>query len=76
MRLNITRRIRFIMKDKRVTAAELAERTGRSRQTLYNMFYKDDHSGKTRIEHGSIEELVEALGCEIVIRDKETGKEY
>ena len=69
-------RLRLVMKDKKITSKELAERSGRAPITVYGMFSRDKNTKKDGMTYRVVEELVEAMGCEIVIRDKETGKEY
>lgn len=74
--MKISERIQRIMKDKGYTNVRLGEKTGKTEQTLKNTFYRDRHSEKYSLNFANVEELVEAMGCEVIIRDKETGKEY
>lgn len=62
--------IKQILKDQKVSQIELANRVGCSKQTVYNVMHQDSMSLQT------LEKYVEALGCEILIRDKDTGKFY
>ena len=74
--MKISYRIKAIMKEKKVTAEELAQRCNKSKQAIYNSFYRDRTTRQNGMSFANAEELAEGLGCEIVIRDKETGKEY
>lgn len=74
--MRISSTIRSIMAFKGVKINELAEKTGRSPRTLYNTFQNDKNSKGSGMSYEVAVELAEALGCEIVIRDKETGKEF
>lgn len=74
--MRISERIRTVMKDKKITTDELAERTGKAKQTIFNSMYKDRHATNSSMAYQNAEQMLEAMGCEIVIRDKETGKEY
>lgn len=62
--------IKQILKDQKISQIELANRVGCSKQTVYNVMHQDSMSLQT------LEKYVEALGCEILIRDKDTGKFY
>ena len=66
----------MIMAAKGKTVNDLADITGRSAQTINNTFYNDRHSTKGGMTLSIAAEYAEALGCEIVFRDKETGKIY
>ena len=68
--MGASKRLKIIMLDKDVMKKDVAENIGMDKQILYNMLYKDNMSFK------QVETIIEALGCEIVFRDKETGKEY
>ena len=72
--MNASKRIKTVMKDKGITDAQLAELTGKTLQTVKNTFYKDRRAGAMR--YANAEQMLEAMGCEIIIRDKETGREY
>lgn len=74
--MKASKTIKMIMVDKGVTVNDLAERTGKSAPTINNTFYNDRHSTKGGMTLSIAAEYAEALGCEIVFRDKETGKIY
>ena len=71
-----SRTIKAIMAIKGCTVNDLAEATGKSPQTIYNTFHNDRHSTKGGMTFDKAVEYAEVLGCEIVFRDKETGKIY
>ncbi len=58
----------LIDKDKTITA--LAEEMGKPRQTVANTFSADNLRVATLMEYAN------ALGCEIILKDTETGREY
>lgn len=62
--------IQLAMKDKDMTQQALADAIDKPYNTLRNILYKDNMTTKT------LGQIAEALGCEIVLRDKETGKLY
>lgn len=62
--------IQLAMKDKNVTIQGLADAMDKSFNTTRNTLYGDNMTTKT------LGQIAEALGCEIVLRDKETGKLY
>lgn len=68
--------IQTIMKDKNVRAVDMANALGKSRQTIYNTLHNDKHTNKRGMNFENVAEFANVLGCEIVIRDVETGKEY
>ena len=74
--MRASKRIRMIMIDKGVKINELAVMTDKSPRTLYNTFYNDEKSKNSGMTFSVASQLAEALGCEIVFRDKETGKTY
>ena len=64
------RYIKVIMADKAVKSGTLADNIGMDRQAFYNTLYR-----KT-MQYSEAERIADALGCEIVWRDKTSGKEY
>ena len=74
MRASNTLRAIMVMKD--VSVKELSERTGKKISTIYGTFSKDSSSKGGGMTFQNVAEYAEALGCEIIIRDKETDKEY
>ena len=68
--MGASKRIRHIIRDKEVRQADLAEAMDMPLQSFYNLLQRDTMSFERA------EMLAEMLGCEIVFRDKETGKIY
>lgn len=68
--MSITKKLKKAMVDKGVTQIVLAERTGRAVQTV-----------RHTMSHGTMntatfESYADAIGCDVVLRDRETGKIY
>lgn len=85
--MGAAKQLKMIMLDKGIKTTDFAEmyyeipkqvdrdKTGtrkrsKSPQTIYNMLSRDNMKFET------VENMAEILGCEIVFRDKETGKIY
>ena len=68
--------IKKIMIDKGVNIKQLAELSGKSHSTMYNTFYNDEKSKGSGMSFENVVDLVNALGCDVIIRDRETGEEY
>ena len=68
--------IKAIMKDKKVSVQKLADTMGLAKNTIYNTFSNDINSERNGMSYENVFRFAEALGCEVIIRDKETGKEY
>ena len=68
--MNTTELLRHAARQKHITLAEFAERSGKTFNTLRNMLYKSN------INTTSLEELADALGCDVVLIDRETGEIY
>lgn len=74
--MRATETIRAIMTEKKIRVSDIAEITGKHPQTIYNTFQNDRHSKRGGMTFENAVMLFEALGCEVLIRDKETGKIY
>ena len=74
--MRATEKIREIMSEKKIRVNDLSEITGKHPQTIYNTFQNDRHSQRGGMTFENAVMFFEALGCEVVIRDKKTGKEY
>lgn len=70
------KRIRQIIKDKKMKFKDFAgmynpgSKSENKAQVVSNMITRDNMTFAT------VEEMAEVLNCEIIFRDKETGKEY
>ena len=67
-----------VLKEENVTMNDLAAQLGKSVQTLYNTFHMDGTitpGGKIKsVNFSTAEEMLNAVGYEIVFRHKESGK--
>ena len=85
--MGATKQLKMIMLDKGIKTREFAERyqsvpslinrEGKSRKktakapnVVYNMLRKDNMTFAT------VEIMADVLGCDIIFKDRETGKEY
>ena len=68
--MGASKKIKKILFDKEMTQIDLAQRAKKDVQTLRNQLYRDNFT------YASVEHLCNALNCEIVFRDKETGRIY
>lgn len=63
-------RIKTIARDKKVQTADMAEHLGLATQTLYNKMCRNT------MKYNDVEALADYLDCDIVFKDRKTGKEY
>lgn len=63
-------KLKAVMKHKHIKQAELAEKTGKDPQVLRNMLYRDN------MTYATIEQLADALGCDVVLIDRKTRKQF
>lgn len=68
--MGASKKIKKILIDKDMTQADLAAVIGKDHQQTKNALYRDTFN------YNMLETWLEALNCEIVFRDKETGKIY
>lgn len=71
MHLTVGEKIKIILKRRNMTLAQLAEKTGQSRQNLSNKFSRDNFTEK------EINQIAEVLNCtfETVFTMNDTGEE-
>ena len=62
--------IKRALKAKGLTQKILAERLGKPTQTVYNTISRGS------MTYTAVENYAEAIGCEVVLRDKDTGEIY
>lgn len=74
--MGVSARIKKVMKDKKFTAQKLADEIGISRRTVENTFFQDTHGENFGMTFDNVIRYANALGCDVIIRDRETGKEY
>lgn len=68
--MGASQKLKDALRYKKITQIELAERTGKDLQALRNMLYRDN------MTYATVEGLADALGCDVVLRDRKTGKLY
>ena len=68
--MGATKKIKKILLEKNLNQIQLAELADKDVQSLRNQLYKD------RFTYASVEHLCDVLGCDIVFRDRETGRIY
>lgn len=64
------KQLRMAMLDKGITSKDVAAKLNKPISTIYNTFTKDAMSWKTVVMYA------DAIGCDVVIRDRVTGKCY
>ena len=64
------KQLKMVLLDKEISQAEFARMVEMPKQSLYNMFNRNSMGYK------QVEEFADILGCDIVFKDRETGKEY
>ena len=65
-----TQLLKSVMKRKRITQFVLAEMLGKPYNTVRNTLVADN------MKMNSLEEYANALGCDVVLIDRETGEIY
>lgn len=68
--MGASKKIKKILIDKDMTQEDFADAIGKEAQQTRNALYRDSSSFST------IENWLDAIGCDIVFRDRATGKIY
>lgn len=68
--MGASKKIKQVMVDKSKKPGWLADTVGYDRQYLYNALNRDN------MPFAKVEALADALGCDVVFIDRETGKIY
>lgn len=68
--MGATKHIKICMVDKNIKSGEVAAKLGALPQTFYNKLARDT------MRFSEVEEIAAALGCDVVLIDRETGKTY
>ena len=68
--MGASKKLKMLMVDKEITQKELAEMLGKTLNNVRNTLYKDNFRMET------LEAWADALGCDVVLRDRKTGKLY
>ena len=67
-KMGATVHIKTAMVVKGVKSGDLAEQLEKIPQTFYNMLNRDS------MRFSEVEAIADALGCDVVLRDRETGR--
>ena len=68
--MGASRQIKQVMIEKNIKVGELAEKIGMKSQPLSTKLYRDSMS------YSDVVEIAAALGCDVKLVDRETGKEF
>ena len=68
--MGASKQIKQVMIENNIKVAELADRIGMKPQPLSNKLFRDTMS------FSDVEQIAAALGCDVKIVDRETGKEF
>lgn len=64
------KKLKMVLADKELTGVEFAKMAGMNTQTFYNMM------NRNVMKYKQVEMFADLLGCDIVFRDRKTGKIY
>lgn len=62
--------IKEVLHDKHMKQTDLAVAVGKDKQYIYNALHRDSFS------YEMVVQIADALGCDVVLMDRETGKIY
>ena len=68
--MGATKHIKRILFEKDIKANDFADTLGKPPQSFYNQM------GRDTWKYAEVEKIADALGCDIVFIDRETGKTY
>ncbi|KSV59078.1 helix-turn-helix domain-containing protein [Acetivibrio ethanolgignens] len=68
--MGASKKIKQVMIEKNIKVGELAEKIGMKPQPLSTKLYRDTMS------YTDVEKIADALGCDVKIVDRSTGKEF
>lgn len=68
--MGASKQIKQVMIEKNIKVGELAEKIGMKPQPLSNKLFRDTMS------YSDVVEIAAALGCDVKLIDRETGKEF
>ena len=66
--MSISTQVKTILQYNGLTISEFAKMMGNSPQTIRNIFYRGN------LKYSTLEHWMDVLGCDIVFRDRKTGK--
>ena len=68
--MGAVKHIKAALKAKKISQIELAHHIDKPLQSVYNQFHRDAMSFET------LETYADAIGCDVVLIDRETGETY
>lgn len=68
--MGATKHIKRMLFEKDLKTTDLAGKTGKPLQSLYNQL------GRDTWKFSEVEKIADLYGCDIVIKDRKTGAEY
>lgn len=68
--MGASKQIKQVMIEKNIKVSELAEKIGMKPQPLSNKLFRDTMS------YSDVEKIAVAMGCDVKIVDRETGREF
>ncbi len=68
--MGASKQIKQVMIEKNIKVSELAEKIGMKPQPLSNKLFRDTMS------YNDVEKIAAAMGCDVKIVDRETGREF
>ena len=68
--MGASKQIKQVMIEKNIKVSELAEKIGMKSQPLSNKLFRDTMS------YSDVEKIAAAMGCDVKIVDRETGREF
>ncbi len=68
--MGASKQIKQVMIEKNIKVSELAEKIGMKPQPLSNKLFRDTMS------YSDVEKIAAAMGCDVKIVDRETGREF
>ena len=68
--MGAAKKIKMVLIDREMTQIDLSDISGKNIQTVRNMLCRDNMS------YATVEHFADILGCDVVFRDRKTGKLY
>lgn len=68
--MGAAKKIKMVLVDREMTQVDLAKKTEKAPQTIRNLLSRDSMS------FSAVEAFADALDCDVVFRDRKTGKLY
>lgn len=68
--MGIAKRLKAVMVLKGLAVNKVATDLGKAPQTFYNMLQRDV------MKYSEVEKIADKIGCDIILRDRETGREF